>query len=234
MKHTLNILSDIELIAFFKKQNDPEIIDLLIERHSGIINKLAHSHTQRHPQTDIEDNRQNAKLATILAINKFDCLREVKFSTFLFKTIYHYLLTANDSESFVNCPTHVREIKSYISGAYDYKPDVRSNFERKHQLYSDIDKQNLINQNILLKTIFPEENIPEVPDNSENNVISELYIKIFIDSLSEEDRLILALCSEGIEYINIARTLSEKYQKNISNKQIKRKIESYKHKFFVQ
>ena len=178
MKHTINTLSDIDLI-------NTGDIEALLNRHSLLLKKLASNHAIKYPNTTFEDCLQNAKVGLILAVKRFDINSSVKFITFLHKTVYYYLLTCNDEESFVKCPPVIREIKSYFSGAYNHSK--KTAFEQKHNLNNNDDIQNLENEYKILSSeaIITTDKLPEVLCNSENEIISATNLKITIDSFPE-------------------------------------------------
>jgi RNA polymerase sigma factor (sigma-70 family) len=103
-----NNLPDINLINIYKSENSPESLEILLKRYDNLLNKLAHNHTVRFTSTQFDDNKQNAILGAIIAIKAFRD-QGTKLSTYLYKSVYMYLLTSNDEESFVRCPSNARK-----------------------------------------------------------------------------------------------------------------------------
>ena len=213
------MLSDIDLINFGD-------LESLLERHLPLLKKLASDHIRKFPNTIFDDCLQNARLGAILATQRFNKDSSVKFITFLHKTVYYHLLSCNDSEALVNCPTNVRKVKSYFAGKYDTNHTKKIAFEKKYNLNNTDDIQNLENEYRILgsESVFTTEMLPEVLDSSENQTVCDVNTKITIDSFPEEEREIAYLLIEGETISNIARIFSDKYNTKYSDKQIKRKI----------
>ena len=68
-----------------------------IEDHYGLALKLAHERFRVYEILPREDYEQEALLALVLAWNKFDSSREIRFSTFAFYRIKGALINAEQS-----------------------------------------------------------------------------------------------------------------------------------------
>jgi DNA-directed RNA polymerase specialized sigma subunit len=225
MKNTLNILGDHELISRYRIHGNQEIVEFIIDRHFPLLKKLSLSHLQKFPNTTFEDNIQNAKLATIIAIQRFNTQSENKFVTFLYSTVFHYLLSCNDEESFVKCPSNIREIRSYFAGKYDIDIEKKKKFEKKYNLNTEKDIQDLSRKyQIVGDSIVLTDELPEV--EVKEDIFSNLNYNFFVERLSQEDQMIVNLLIEGHSMNNIAKIVSKNTKKTITGKQIKNKIVS--------
>ena len=222
------MMSDIDLINLGD-------LDNLLERHLPLLKKLSSDHVRKFPNTIFDDCLQNARVGAILATQRFNKDSSVKFVTFLHKTVYYHLLSCNDEEALLKCPTDKREIKSYFAGKYDARQAKKIAFEKKHNLNNPNDIQNLENEYRILgsESVFTTEMLPEVLDSNENQTVCDVNTKIAIESLPEEEKQIVYLLIEGETISNIARIFSDKYNTKYSDKQIKTKISHIQQHFSV-
>lgn len=230
MKHTYMQQSDVDLVVSYQTKNDNQALETLLERHSNLLKKLANKHQLSHPNTIFEDCYQNAIIGAILAFKRFNPDFDVKLITFLHSTVYFYLLGTNDSESFVSCPSNLREIKSYFAGRFS--EDKKKKFEQKHNLNNAHDIQDFEKKHLLLATnsVITTDEMPEIETSSENQIIDDVNVKLFIDTLPEEEREIVYLLMEGYSISKIARIFLESNRK-ISDKQIKKKLQTIQNYF---
>lgn len=213
MKHTLNTLSDKELINLYKTSNSKTIIiDSILERHKKLLSKIAFSQAQKYSNSSYEDNLQNAKIALIIACQRFDHNSDVKFSSYLYKTVFYYLVTCIENESFVHCPTNMREVKSFLAGKYDDDFSKIEKIKKKYKLQTDEDlikfeKQfRLLNPNTI--TIEDEWFIDNLSSNSQD-FTDDVYLKVFYDSLSYDEQLVTKLTYQGYTCAEISNLLSK-------------------------
>jgi|APCry1669189440_1035222.scaffolds.fasta_scaffold00113_9 DNA-directed RNA polymerase specialized sigma subunit len=107
------------------QEGDSHSAEILISKYINLITAIAKNHTKKYPRTDFEDNLQNAKFAALLALKRYKP-SAAKLSTFLYSSIFHYLLSCNDEEAFIKCPTNLRGTRNYIFGSKN-----NQNFEQK-------------------------------------------------------------------------------------------------------
>lgn len=222
MKNTYQYLSDEELIHQYKTTNNVEIIEYLIQKHQPILLKLAAQHTRRFSFTVQEDNLQNAKIGMIDAVRRYEDGNGAKFTTFLYKTVYYYLLTQNDNEAFVKCPPRLREVRSYYGGKYDDKK--RQEIEQKYDLHSG--GYALLSPEAIV--ISNDLETSETFDSFDRLSLWDLEGKIDL-----EDKKILNLLLEGHNMSEVARILTQATGKNYTLKFIRKKIGNIKALFNV-
>jgi RNA polymerase sigma factor (sigma-70 family) len=236
MQHTFNIMQDIDLIRLYREngQNN-QALELILMRHSRLLSKIAYSHTQRHPYTTLEDNLQNARLGAIFACKRFDLKSKAKFSTYLYTTVYNYLLTCNDKEAFINCPTNMRETRSLFTGKYDNNHNKKDELYKKYKIQSEDDIRKLSKKYALLNpdcvNVVDGCSIEDVATQSENSIISSAYYNIIMDALSSEDQLIIKLAFHGYSNTEIAKIMSNIVKGKYTEKKIKQRMNKLKQKF---
>jgi RNA polymerase sigma-B factor len=83
----LEALSDRELFARMHRaaSPDPHVRGLLVERYLPLARRLAHRY--QHTDEPIEDLVQVASIGLVKAVDRFDCTREVMFSSYAVPTI---------------------------------------------------------------------------------------------------------------------------------------------------
>lgn len=79
-----SVLSDLELFARMRAE-DPLARDMLIERYLPLARRLARRY--QHTDEPIEDLIQVASIGLLKAVDRFDCSREVMFSSYAVPTI---------------------------------------------------------------------------------------------------------------------------------------------------
>jgi RNA polymerase sigma-B factor len=81
----LSVLPDRELFARLRSGDDPRARELLIERYLPLARRLARRY--QHTDEPIEDLVQVASIGLLKAVDRFDCSREVMFSSYAVPTI---------------------------------------------------------------------------------------------------------------------------------------------------
>jgi RNA polymerase sigma-B factor len=79
------VLPDLELFARMRIDGDPTARELLIERYLPLARRLARRY--QHTDEPIEDLVQVASIGLLKAVDRFDCSREVMFSSYAVPTI---------------------------------------------------------------------------------------------------------------------------------------------------
>jgi len=218
------------LVLDYQQFNDNEILEKLIKNFEPLLISLVKKHILKYKGLDFEDCLQNAKIATIEAIKQFDFSKENKLSTYIYFKVSKYLLTCNDEQNIIKCPTHMREVKSYLGGKYDTNLDKKQKFEQKHHIKNFQDFSKLKKENNLLVNgaivSMPTELMPEQKSGTEEESISNLNNRIFVRSLSEEEQTIIGLLTEGHSQNQISKIL-----KCSNAKQISAKVNTIRQKF---
>jgi len=217
MKNILNTLSDHELVCQYQSNNGEIYLDCLLSRYESMLKKISHSHLLKFTDCVFDDVLQNARHGAILAFQRFNTQSSTSVSTFLHTTVYYHLLTCNDTQSFINCPSNLREIKSYCAGRYDFEKEKK--FKKDHEILAN-------------HSVYTEDILPERVFQSENEIIRDVYSKIFIESLPEDQKEIVILLMQGHSISKIAQIFTQNFGKKITDKTIKKKIETIK-AFFV-
>ncbi len=81
----LSVLPDRELFARMRSGDDPRARELLIDRYLPLARRLARRY--QHTDEPIEDLVQVASIGLLKAVDRFDCSREVMFSSYAVPTI---------------------------------------------------------------------------------------------------------------------------------------------------
>lgn len=81
----LSVLSDRELFARMRSGHDPRGRELLVDRYLPLARRLARRY--QHTDEPIEDLVQVASIGLLKAVDRFDCSREVMFSSYAVPTI---------------------------------------------------------------------------------------------------------------------------------------------------
>lgn len=231
MNHAIKLLSDLELIQIYRSNSDTNILSELLERHSNLLKKLSHKHCEKNPSCIFEDCYQNAIIGAITAYNRYNLQSDVKLITFLHTTVYYHLLSCDDTEAFVSCPTNLREVRSYFAGKFTGQKKL--DFEKKYNLMSEKDILDFQKKHNLLapSSIITTDILPEAEFSNENEIVENVQMKIFLDTLPEEEKNIVMLFCEGHSLSKIAQILSSG-EKKITDKQIKKRLQSLQ-QFFV-
>ncbi len=78
-------MPDLELFARIRIDGDPHARELLVERYLPLARRLARRY--QHTDEPIEDLVQVASIGLLKAVDRFDCSREVMFSSYAVPTI---------------------------------------------------------------------------------------------------------------------------------------------------
>ena len=230
MKNSINYVPDTELVSQYQATLDANILDILLQKHQNLIITVSKKHCQKHKRLDFEDVLQNAKLASIEAIKSFDFSKENKLSTYLYFKVAKSLLTCDDEQNFISCPSHMREVRSYIAGKYDFDKTKKQNFERKYNINTQQDFEFIKKSNQLLSDraicTVPDDILPEQLSGNELNFIEGVNNSVFIQSLSKDEQEIVLLLMEGFSQNKISEIV-----KNTNSKQIHTKVNSIRKKF---
>ena len=112
MKNTLNSMPEVGLITKFQQNpHDSSVTEILLNKYEPLIKKLAFTHTEKHPSITLEDATQSAIVGAMLAFRRFSPHPNCAPFTFIYKTIYYYLLSCADEEAFVKCPSNLRSTR---------------------------------------------------------------------------------------------------------------------------
>lgn len=236
MKHTLDLMSDYDLVKLHQ-HNDSEATQSLLSRHQSLLLNLAKQHKSKYPFTSSEDNIQNATLGALQAYNRFKLENNTaQVSTFVYKTVYHYLLTCLDTESFVGVPSNLREIRSYIAGRYDNDSAKKNKFNKKYSINNEDDKQKLTQKYELIQTNpvgFYADVDPSFEDcvldraDYENELISSVNNRMLLQSLDADDLLLLnKIFVEEESLARVAQFFSQKTGRKYTESSIKKRIHS--------
>jgi RNA polymerase sigma-B factor len=79
------VLPDLELFARIRLDGDPAARELLVERYLPLARRLARRY--QHTDEPIEDLVQVASIGLLKAVDRFDCSRDVMFSSYAVPTI---------------------------------------------------------------------------------------------------------------------------------------------------
>lgn len=129
--------TDIELLSIYRENKNTnygdKILQALFSRHDMLLRKLAFKLSKVRPYLgSIDDCMSVVRISAMIAYDRFKIdNKSAKLSTFLYKTVRFEMLTQADTESFVKCPSQLREFRAYYMGGYDNDPVKKSNFELK-------------------------------------------------------------------------------------------------------
>ena len=234
MKNIYKTLNDKELIDLCRDSKvSQEATDSMIERYQIMLYKIAHNHTKKYKNSSFEDNFQNAKIGLILACKRYNEIETAKFSTYLYKTVFHYLTTCIECESFVKCPTNLREVKSFLTNKYENNQDKSDYIKNKYDLKTENDINEFKKKFRLLNpdTIIVDDNInfEGFSINKTSDFSDEVLFNVFCESLSNNEQLIVKLICTGYNCSEISEILT-KNGKNISEKKIRTILKKLKTK----
>lgn len=80
-----SVVPDLELFARMRIENDASAREMLVERYLPLARRLARRY--QHTDEPIEDLIQVASIGLLKAVDRFDCSREVMFSSYAVPTI---------------------------------------------------------------------------------------------------------------------------------------------------
>ncbi len=140
--YAIKHLSDTELLQAYRTNKGSDYGDTLLQelfnRHDNMLRNLATKLLAKRPYMgSVEDCLSIARIAAMVAYDRFDFTnKKAKLSTYVYSTVKFEMLTQADQESFVKCPSQMREFRVYFMGGYDNDPVKKANFEHKWDLNS--------------------------------------------------------------------------------------------------
>lgn len=132
--------SDNELLKLYRTNKGTSygdnVLQELFNRHDNMLRNLATKLLAKRPYMgSVEDCLSIARIAAMVAYERFDFTnKKAKLSTYVYSTVKFEMLTQADQESFVKCPSQMREFRVYYMGGYDNDPVKKANFEHKWSL----------------------------------------------------------------------------------------------------
>jgi RNA polymerase sigma factor (sigma-70 family) len=129
--------TDIVILEAYRANKSTSYGDKLLQelynRHDNLLKKLAYKLSKVRPYLGgVEDCLSVVRISAMIAYDRFKTSNQTaKLSTFLYKTVRFEMLTQADSESFVKCPSQLREFRAYYMGGYDNDAVKKANFEAK-------------------------------------------------------------------------------------------------------
>jgi DNA-directed RNA polymerase specialized sigma subunit len=129
--------TDNELLKIYRTNKGTSfgdsVLQELFNRHDNMLRNLATKLLAKRPYMgSVEDCLSIARIAAMVAYERFDFTnKKAKLSTYVYSTVKFEMLTQADQESFVKCPSQMREFRVYYMGGYDNDPVKKSNFEQK-------------------------------------------------------------------------------------------------------
>lgn len=85
-------MNDLTLIIHYKASMDEVYLEQLIKRHDAMLHQFAYEFQYKIEPFTYEDIYLEAKFALIQAVNDYDEVKNVKFSTYLYIVINHHIL----------------------------------------------------------------------------------------------------------------------------------------------
>ncbi len=129
--------SDKELLSIYRTNKGTSygdtVLQELFNRHDNMLRNLATKLLAKRPYMgSVEDCLSIARIAAMVAYERFDFTnKKAKLSTYVYSTVKFEMLTQADQESFVKCPSQMREFRVYYMGGYDNDAVKKANFEHK-------------------------------------------------------------------------------------------------------
>jgi RNA polymerase sigma factor (sigma-70 family) len=140
--YAIKHLDDVELLKLYRTNRGTSYGDMLLQelfnRHDNMLRNLATKLLAKRPYMNtVEDCLQTARRSAMVAYDRFDFSnKKAKLSTYVYSTVKFEMLTQADQESFVKCPSQMREFRVYYMGGYDNDPVKKASFESKWNLDS--------------------------------------------------------------------------------------------------
>lgn len=134
---TLKTMSDIDVLAVYRQNKNTSLGDKalaeLFNRHDNMLRNLASKLLEKRPYMNtVEDCLSTARYSAMIAYNRFDFTNKTaKLSTYVYSTVKFEMLTQADQESFVKCPSQMREFRVYYNDGYAHDPEKKLKFEQK-------------------------------------------------------------------------------------------------------
>lgn len=194
---------DLELLSAYRNSTDENIrtksLNELLVRHEGYFKSVAKFAVRDHHNIgEYDDFYQSAKIGAIEAYKKFDMSKPVRLSSYVVNNIKYYLLDMCNSEGYIKYPSHVRKIKSYLTGKYDLLPEKKAAFEKEYGINTYEDRVSFaLHYSGLCEnfhndyTAFDQNNETsfDLPDKtfSEDSLLSHINLEMIQKSLSTEE-----------------------------------------------
>ena len=242
-------MSELDILKIYRSDPDSargtRMVRELLRRHRGLLRKLAWKMAKSYPNSnDFDDHMQHAFVGAMIAYGRYDFSKtECKLSYYVHFSVQHYLLDMINYDSFIQCPSHKRALRSYLSGRYDDQPEKKAAFEQKNNLHSDDlvndarAKYRILSQNMWsidvewsldvvieahkhrsTDTFTMKDNIVDTrTTHMEDNLILRADISRAIDQLSPRQQKVCKLAMHH-EHTNAetARILSEEMQQPVT------------------
>jgi RNA polymerase sigma factor (sigma-70 family) len=139
-------ISDFEVLKAYRlspsSRRGQEMLQEMLRRHCNLLRKLAWKMANKYSRLHtFDDLMQHAYVGAIIAYNRFDFSKidegVNRLSSFVQLTVEKYLLDAMNRDALIQCPSHKRAMRSYLSGRYDQHPEKKAAFEAKHGLTTE-------------------------------------------------------------------------------------------------
>jgi RNA polymerase sigma factor (sigma-70 family) len=244
-------MSELDILKIYRSDPDSargaRMIRELLRRHRGLLRKLAWKMAKSYPNSnDFDDHMQHACVGAMIAYGRYDFSKtDCKLSYYVHFSVQHYLLDMINHDSFIQCPSHKRAMRSYLSGRYDDQPKKKADFEQKHHLHSDdlvndarakyrglspdmwsLDFEIEAHKHRSTDTITLKDSIVDLKTTRmEDNLILRADISRAIDQLSPRQQKVCKLAMHH-EHTNAetARILSEEMQQPVTEGMIRSDI----------
>lgn len=213
----------------------------LLSRHDTLLKNVARSfHNRYNLISELDDKIQHAQYAALRCYDKFDVdkAREsgARLSTYVCSCVHKHLLSSNDADSFIDCPTGRRMTRSYLSGGYDTNPLKKSQVEQRLKIHRPEDVDELFQKYSSLLSSYVSidgsplnsnsnngggtysEIIPDITLEQADDIANRIQISKHMDNLSINQREILTLFSKGFKLSEIGQILGvdiTEVQKNL-------------------
>jgi len=206
----------------------------LLRRHDKLLKKLAHdAQTSRSWVSEFEDKVQNARYGAMRAYERFDLEHSkatgARLSTYVQSVVHNHLKNSHDEESFIDCPSGCRLVRSYLTGAFDGNLKKKAEVEKRLEVYSRSDRQALKQKYCLLtptfKTLTPvngdgsNANIASLRKDGDyayaqdmlvdenfkvNHFVSEIQVEKYLGMLKPRHQSMLRLLMSGMTMREVA------------------------------
>jgi RNA polymerase sigma factor (sigma-70 family) len=136
-------MADLDILRIYRSDPDSNrgarMARELLRRHRNLLRKLAWRMSKSYPNSnDFDDHMQHACVGAMIAYGRYDFSKvDCKLSYYVHFSVQHYLLDMINHDSFIQCPSHKRAMRSYLSGRYDDMPEKKAAFEKKHNLHNE-------------------------------------------------------------------------------------------------
>ncbi|NLM51102.1 MAG: sigma-70 family RNA polymerase sigma factor [Clostridiaceae bacterium] len=165
--------SDIDLIRLYKETKDAKYRDELIDRYLYIVKIVANKFKNRG--VEYEDLYQVALMGLIMAIERFDITRNVKFATFA-------------------TPTILGEAKKYFR-------DKSTTFKINRKLYENLVKKRSLDENLTPGEIAQKLGMDEAQLQEVLNLENNLSVRS-LDEEFDENQNLYGLIGEEDEFLS--------------------------------